>query len=156
MPKDPNIELIARAVIRRGQWLLVCRNRKKGYCYLPGGHVEFGESATAALARELQEEARLTVEVGPLGLVHEAAFNTRRKPHHELNLVFHAEWRGTRSGNDPPDPVESLEPDIAFEWLDVASLVDSDLRPEAVRAWLLTGALSGVEWVSSIPRPDLS
>ena len=34
------IDLIARGVaLHRGR-ILVCRNRKKGNCYLPGGHIE--------------------------------------------------------------------------------------------------------------------
>src|SRR5262249_44925533 len=41
----PHIEVIARGVIRRGRFVLACRNVKKGYVYLPGGHVEFGETA---------------------------------------------------------------------------------------------------------------
>ena len=44
----PATEIIARIAIFRGQWLLACRNPAAGYYYLPGGHVEFGESAAAA------------------------------------------------------------------------------------------------------------
>jgi ADP-ribose pyrophosphatase YjhB (NUDIX family) len=50
------IEFLARGVFRDGGRVLVCRNRKKGNCYLPGGHIEWNESAPAALAREMREE----------------------------------------------------------------------------------------------------
>ena len=56
-----------------GSRVLLCRNVKHGYCYLPGGHVEFGESAAGALAREFLEESGLRVRVGNLALVSEGA-----------------------------------------------------------------------------------
>lgn len=156
MPKDRPIEFIARGLIRRGQWILVCRNVEAGYCYLPGGHVEFGESAAAALARELQEEAGLAVQVGQAMLVAEGAFIARGKPHHEVNVVFHVEQPGGDDDADsaPPPPVDSREPEIAFDWVDVASLVTVDLRPESIRAWLVAGTGAGESpcgWVSAFP-----
>jgi 8-oxo-dGTP diphosphatase len=48
--------------------LLVKRGREplKGEWSLPGGGVEVGESLTAAVAREVLEETKLRVEVGPV------------------------------------------------------------------------------------------
>lgn len=34
----------------------MCRNRKHGNVYLPGGHVDWGEDSQHALAREWREE----------------------------------------------------------------------------------------------------
>ncbi|MBY0262673.1 MAG: NUDIX domain-containing protein, partial [Phycisphaerales bacterium] len=90
------IEFIARGVLIAGSRVLLCRNLKHDYLYLPGGHVEFGESAAAALAREFLEEAALPVRVGPLALVSEGTFATKRRGHHEVNLVFHVEQTGGR------------------------------------------------------------
>ena len=55
MSKDHSIELIARGVFVRGGAVLLCQNVKHGYYYLPGGHVEFGEAAAVALAREIDD-----------------------------------------------------------------------------------------------------
>mgnify|MGYP001107648269 CR=1 FL=1 len=165
--KDRPIEVIARGVLVCGGKVLLCRSVEHGYLYLPGGHVDFGESAAAAVRRELIEEAGLRVEVGELGLVTEAVFEARGKRHHEINLVFHVEpsreegqWGGdggaaSSSSPSPPPPVQSLEPEIAFDWVDLAAMPDTDVRPAAVRAWLATLGRSGpsaatAEWVSEV------
>gem|GEM_PF-6887474 len=55
-PNDvKHIEVIARGLIIANNALLLCRNVAGGYWYLPGGHVEPGESAAEALSRELVE-----------------------------------------------------------------------------------------------------
>lgn len=56
-------------MVDRGRVLLVRRGREplKGHWTLPGGVLELGESVTAGVAREVLEEAGLTVE--PLELV---------------------------------------------------------------------------------------
>src|SRR5437870_10907815 len=73
-PREAKIEVIARGVLIRGGKVLLCQNTKHRYCYLPGGHVEFSESATAALAREFLEETGARIGVGGLALVTEGVF----------------------------------------------------------------------------------
>lgn len=136
-----HIEIIARGLALRGQHLLVCANRKHGYLYLPGGHVEPGESSPAALVREFREESGLTVEAGRMMLLSENAFTQGDRLRHEINLVFHVEHPPTW-----PDEVPSLEPDIEFRWLDLAAVVDADLRPATIKAWIVAGCQAG-GWV---------
>ena len=126
-----HIEVIARALIRRGPYLLACQSLKGRYFYLPGGHVEFGEPAAHALARELTEETGLRATVGPLLLTTEGRFKARR-PHHEINLVFLASL--------PNRPIRSREPKIAFAWLDLSHLDQEDFRPRSIRSWILRWA----------------
>ena len=38
----------------------------QGFCFLPGGRVEFGESAVAALGREVREELAGSATIGRL------------------------------------------------------------------------------------------
>ena len=136
-------EVIARGLLTRGLFVLVCRNLAKGYCYLPGGHVEPGELSAESLVREFAEETGLKINPGRPALVAEVVFG---KKGHEINTVFHVEHRGP-----PPEVVQSQEPDIGFEWLDAAAIVDADLRPRAIKAWLVGGGLSqnsGIEFVS--------
>lgn len=158
--QEAHIEVIARGVLIRDHWVLACRNSKHGYYYLPGGHVEFGESGSTALARELMEEAGLRVRVGELLLTTEGTFRTGKRDHHELNLVFHVEHgrRGSGAHATPPPPVRSLERHIGFEWLDLLKLDGVDLRPRNLRDWLVTRYVARPRtpcstWNTAIPTP---
>ncbi len=154
MPSDRReIETIARGALIRSGRVLLCRSVKHQYLYLPGGHVEFGERGADALAREFREETGLDIQVGPCVLVTEEAFVQGGRRRHEINLVFHVEHPGWGE-RARLEPVPSLEPKIAFEWVELAAVVDLDIRPEAIKAWLAAGAKSstagGAEWVSAI------
>ena len=143
-----DVEFIARGALVRDGQVLLCQSVKHEYFYLPGGHVEFGESAAAAAEREIYEELGVKVRAGALALVSEGAFSAKRK-HHEINLVFHVEHPSPwpKSLNKP----KSQEPQIAFRWVELAAVQDLDIRPTAVKAWLAAGLGDGsVEWVSEI------
>ncbi len=127
------IETIARCLILHGSHVLLCRDLKGGYSYLPGGHVEPGETAMDAVQRELLEETGASIGAGEVLLVAEHLFVQRGKPKHEINMVFHVEHR-----LEADKPVPSLESHIEFWWADLASLPEVDLRPEFMRAWLMT------------------
>ncbi len=145
MADKQHIEFIARALILHHSRVLMCRNTKHNYLYLPGGHIEFAEPAPHALERELMEELNLPSKVGPLLLISEHSFNAKR-PHHEVNLVFHVEHLGgvnLAQAADPPT-VESTEPGIEFDWIDLAAVLHHDIRPKEIQAWLAAGP----------PRPD--
>ena len=131
------IEILARALIRKHDAVLLCQNLKHGYFYLPGGHVEFGESAAHALAREMEEEAGEAVRVGECALVAENSFVQAGKPRHELNLVFHVEQTSPQS-DSPPTPIKSLESHISFAWVSRHKLASTDLRPSWLRDWIIS------------------
>jgi len=132
----------------------MCRSTTSGHYYLPGGHIEFAEPASQALKRELVEETGQQITVGPLLLTTENTFNDGKHDHHEINLVFHAELAdsqlfhveqlgdsksaaGGSVGGLPT--IESREPHIAFEWIDLAAVSGLDIRPMQIRAWLASG-----------------
>lgn len=123
----PPIEFIARAVIVERGHVLLCQNRKRGYFYLPGGHIEFGESAAQAAARELMEEAGLTITPRERLCVQEHVFTQKGRRRHEVNVLLRAGISGKRKALAP---VNSLEEHIAFSWVAVADLKSIDLRPE--------------------------
>jgi len=129
--------------------VLLCRNLKHGYLYLPGGHVECNESASAACAREIHEELGWDCAAGPLLLVTEQIFTQKGRQRHEYTLVFHVEHPRGLDDSDPP----GLEPKIAFEWADLAAVPDLDIRPDSIKAWLAAaGELGGLDRPGWIPH----
>ncbi|WP_280335660.1 NUDIX domain-containing protein [Nocardia wallacei] len=117
-------ELIARAVIRSGDQILVARERGKTYTFLPGGHIEPGEPIEHALIRELAEELGTTATLGELAGVVEHGYTDAGTTHHELNLVFTVNIDG-----EPTSQEDHLE----FLWLPIDELPTTDLRPTALR-----------------------
>ena len=55
---------IVRGIIRDDSYLLLCKQKNADYTFLLGGHIELGEPAEIALAREIKEEINADVQVG--------------------------------------------------------------------------------------------
>ena len=118
------IETIVRGVCFREGRLLLCRAKGGATTYLPGGHIEFGETGRQALVREVKEELGLDAQTGKFLGVVENAFTQHGKPHAEINLVYELIL--------PPDAeIAAREHWIAFEWRDRSDL--ADLLPATFR-----------------------
>lgn len=122
------IENIARGVCVIDGRVLLCRGKGQASTYLPGGHIEFGETGREALAREMMEETGCTVIVGELIGVVENSFLQHGRRHCEINLVY-----GMRLEN-PDEGVKSREGWISFEWCAVDGLDGANLLPVDMRA----------------------
>ena len=122
-------EVCVRAVIRKGRRILVSKNIKKGYYFLPGGHLEFGEKIKGALLREMREELNIKVkEIKFIGLV-DNIYEEEGEGHHEINLVFEIK----------PDKVteESQEDHIDFVFLDKNRFSKEKVLPKALQKAIL-------------------
>ena len=86
-----SIRIRAAALIRRGDEVLMIEHCKDGRTYwlLPGGGVEFGETMTAALEREMLEETNVRVKVGDLAFTSETIDPNGGR--HVLHMVFWCE-----------------------------------------------------------------
>ena len=116
------IETIARGVCIKDGRLLLCKAKGGRTTYLPGGHIEFGETGREALVREMREETGLASETGRfLGCV-ENSFLQHGKPHAEINLVY--ELKIADAG------VTAKEDWIEFLWCPLADLASANLLPE--------------------------
>lgn len=138
------IELIVRGVLRHGSEVLLCRSRRGGYSYLPGGHVEFGEPAVAALVREFREETGLEVRGGSFIVAEEHFFTQGQRQRHELNLLFHVELL---LPTERPEVV-SLEEDLSFEWVRIEYLLAANLRPSSHSPYVSADQGLGRRWAS--------
>ena len=116
---------VAAAVIERadGRVLLAQRPPGKayaGYWEFPGGKLEPGETARAALVRELHEELGITVRSASPWLVQEFVY-----PHAHVELHFFRvrAWDGEFVGHDGQ----------AFAWQDPAAIEVAPLLPANTR-----------------------
>ena len=117
------IETIARGVCVIDGKILLCKAKGGKTTYLPGGHIEFGETGRQALVREIREELGLDSTTGAFLGVVENSFMQHGKPHAEINLVY--ELSLTKGD------VRAREDWIEFEWRPLADL--GDLLPETFR-----------------------
>ena len=148
MKKDrKEIEILARgACVKKGR-ILVCRNRKHGNVYLPGGHVDWGEDSKRALAREWREELGVPGKVGRFLGVVEQIYQARSGRTCEISLIFEVRCPKISVKQPPPSAEDHLE----FEWVPLRDLRKSGLLPitmaDRVPAWLVQPSNAAARWI---------
>ncbi len=75
----------AYAIIKKGDKVVMLRNKGNGKIWLPGGAIEIGEKIAEGLKREIEEEIGIEVEVGKLLLAKENFFY-----YQPLDEAYHA------------------------------------------------------------------
>ncbi len=103
---------VSAVIFREGKVLLVRRARSpgKGFYSLPGGRVEFGESLHEALAREVDEETGLRIEIVGLAGWREVLPGGSGGGHYVI-MSFAARWVAREPVlNDEHDDFKWLEP----------------------------------------------
>jgi 8-oxo-dGTP diphosphatase len=115
-PNRPQLAVSA-VIFRDGKVLLVRRARSpgKGFYSLPGGRVEFGESLHTALAREVDEETGLRIDIVALAGWREVLPSAGGGGHY-LIMSFAARWVAR-------EPLLNDEHDD-FKWLAPGSFGD--------------------------------
>jgi 8-oxo-dGTP pyrophosphatase MutT (NUDIX family) len=127
------IETIARGICIKDGHVLICRNRKVGNLYFPGGHIEFGETGAEALEREVREEMGVESTAKEFLGCCEHRFDQHGKPHAEINLVYVLDIPSVSPGGSTP----SCENWITFDWMPVGELASSAVEPAALRGCVL-------------------
>lgn len=125
---------VSAGIFRDGKILLVRRAREpaKGIYTFPGGRVEFGESLTEALAREIREETGLIIEIVGLAGYREALPPRTGGHGHFVILPFAARWVANEVAlNDELDDARWLSPENAVKGLQVTQGLDQTIRAAA-------------------------
>jgi 8-oxo-dGTP diphosphatase len=118
-------ELIVRALIIQDRKILVCKTTGRDYYFLPGGHVEFGETMKMALRRELFEEIGAIVRKSQFIGVVENLFSQDGAQKHEVSFVFNTDIDLAE--------ITSQEDHVSFYWLTMNEFIESNIMPPAMR-----------------------
>ena len=131
-------ELVVRAFILSPRGLLLCRTIGADWFFLPGGHIEFQEKAASGLARELEEELGVQVQIGNLLGAVENAYIEEGIHHHEINFIFRVKLESEFTG--------SREPHIEFVFVDLKKVSEVNLLPVSVKEFILELLSKGVQF----------
>lgn len=109
--------------------LLVEHNEAHGFCFVPGGRVEYGENAVKALARELYEELGEEVKVGRLLLAADNLFEVGSERFQEITLYFLIELAPESRVLERDGAFEGGELGTVFQWIPLDDVEQSNLVP---------------------------
>lgn len=123
-----NIENIVRLIIKKEDKILLCKNKEFGHYFLPGGHVEFGDTLEKTIYKEMEEELALKeddlFDISFRNYL-ENTYGENEKMHHEINFIFEAKLK---EGIE----IKSQEDHIDFEWFDSNDIDKVNLLPKNI------------------------
>ena len=138
LPTESNIHFIARGLLVQGENIILCHVKEKNWYFLPGGHIENGESAKQGLLRELKEEIgendyTISSFIGICENIFPLDENTSQQ---EVNIIFQV--------NAPEGTIiSSKEDDLEFITIKKEEFADYKILPEkmknGIKEWIKTG-----------------
>jgi 8-oxo-dGTP diphosphatase len=145
MTNKDKIHVLARGVIIDQGHILLCKTTDlaHNFYFLPGGHVEHGESAEDAVLRELIEETGSKVEINRFLGCLEYSFEPSHSSichNHEYNFIFEVSSAMLK----PDIEIPKMEEHIELFWVKLSKLEEIDFRPVPLKklltAWLKQSA----------------
>lgn len=140
-----NIHVLSRGVVIDRDHILLCKTLDLpiNFYFLPGGHVEHGESVETSLLREFVEEAGADCHIqrflGCLEYSFEPGHNSICH-NHEYNFIFEI----TSNALTFEKPIPRLEDHIELLWVPLSNLSALDFRPEPLKTLV-------PQWLQSEP-----
>ena len=141
----PTSHLLARAVIRDDDQVLVVQADGQPHTFLPGGHREVGEGLEACLRRELREELGVEARVGRYRGVVEHRWMRDGEQQYELNHCFSVAVPSLTAARPP----QAREAYLSFAWVPVDQLAEAALEPAPLRSLLADGSAADPQWWAS-------
>ena len=134
MSTKNNIHVLSRGVIIDQDHILLCKTLDLPiiFYFLPGGHVEHGESVETSLLRELMEETGSHCKIKRFLGCLEYGFEPGHSSichDHEYNFIFEAQSDALKSNHKIPQ----LEAHIELLWMPLNQLSEIDFRAEPLR-----------------------
>lgn len=151
--------LRAAAVVRHGEFVLLHRRESDPFWALPGGRVEIGETAEAAVRREVREELGVDAQACELRAMAENFFEHGGRQQHGVELHFDVTLPDGCEliGCEPFERVEESATGLngndaaslrlLFRWFHRDELDALDLRPVFLRKTLRAAPDAGVRHV---------
>ncbi len=127
------VNIIARAIIIHQDHILltsVTQNNKEfasDLYFLPGGHIEYKESAITGLKRELKEEMNVEVSSLHFSGILECTWDRKGRIYHELNLVYKVEIPDLHLDSPPKAVDHALH---QFVWCPIAEIETYKILPQ--------------------------
>jgi 8-oxo-dGTP diphosphatase len=119
---------LARGIVFVNRKVLLAHQKGAEHTFLPGGHIEFGERAEAALLREIAEETGMQADVKRFIGAVECAWVEGDQHNHEIDLLFEVDVPEL----DSNEALQSCEPHLDFIWSRPGELKAHNLLPEAL------------------------
>jgi ribose 5-phosphate isomerase B len=94
--------------------------------FLPGGHVDYRESALDALKRELKEEMNVEILESEFVGALECSWDRKGRIYHELNLVYKIDIPNLSLENPP----KAVDPFHQFVWRPLSEITQYKILPE--------------------------
>ena len=143
----------AAAIIVENGCVLLAGNENEDYLYSVGGGVHMGETAEAAVLREVLEETGVQYEIDHLAVIHENFFNEtsgtlKGLDCHEISLYFLMKPRGTQELHSNSYTCGARE---EMHWIPINDLNKYKAFPSFLKEYLSTEH-SGIEHIVTDER----
>jgi ADP-ribose pyrophosphatase YjhB (NUDIX family) len=119
-------------ILIRHEHILCQTASSENFFFLPGGRAELGESASASLMREMQEELGVLMKIERLLYVVENFFVDPNDSWHELGFYFLMTAPDDSYLNHSIETIRRVDEvgnDLRFDWLPIAQLETFPLYP---------------------------
>ncbi|PKR83725.1 NUDIX domain-containing protein [Heyndrickxia camelliae] len=116
---------LVRGILLQDGKVLLAKAKGNRNSFLPGGHIEFRESAKDALSREMAEELGIACEVSNFIGIVEHKWEKKGAVNCEVNQLFEVTTNELNCVLNP----KSKETHIEFFWCHIDCIEESSLQP---------------------------